>query len=288
MDLAYLAAFGCALCYGIGSLFQDISAKRSMTNAPDGPDARSMARVVVRLPYLIGTVVDGLGFILSLVALDRLPLFAVQAISAASIGVVVVGSPFVGSPRATRFQWILLAVLGTGLVALAATAQPEHAATVSTVFVVVMWVGVAVAAGVGWWLSTRGTGNGIAGVMGALSGVSFGGMSICARALEADRGLVSMATDPLTGALVLYGTIGLVVFAGALQRGTVTVALSTQYVTQTVFPAIVGLLVLGDRSRPGQAPIAAMGFVLATVAAIGLSMVSPGGDRRPPVEPTGR
>ena len=288
MELAYLAAFGSALFYGIGSLLQDISAKRSVAKTPGVAGARSIARATMSLPYLLGTALDGVAWVLSLLALQRLPLFAVQAISAASIGIVVVGSPFVGSPRAGRFQWVLLAILGAGLVALAATAQPERAATVSTAFVVAMWVGVVTVSAVAWRLSSRGAGNGIAGVMGALSGVAFGGMSICARAMEADRGLVSMATDPLTGALLLYGVIGLVVFAGALQRGTVTVALSTQYVTQTLLPAIIGLLVLGDRSRPGQAPVAIIGFVLATVAAIGLSMVSPRGDRRTPVEPTGR
>ncbi len=40
---------------------------------------------------------------------------------------------------------------------------------------------------------------------------------------------------------------------------------------ETVAPALVGLLMLGDRPRPGWAWVAALGFVLAVAGALSLS-----------------
>lgn len=293
MELAYLAAFGCALCYGIGSLLQDLAAKRVAAEAASQPstdgsgfppgddagatvvDARSMVRVTTRLPYLFGIGLDGLGWGLSLLALMRIPLFAVEAIAAGSIGVVVVGARVTDGVRPNRRQWLMLTGLTAGLVSLAVTAQPANATRVSTAFDVAMWVGVGVTGLVAWRVMLRLTGDAAAGVLGALSGVAFGGTAICARALEADHGVMTVLTDPLAWAVLAYGPLGLVLFAGALQRGTVTVALSSQFATQTVVPALVGLLVLGDRSRPGQAPLAVAGFVVTTLAAVGLAWVTP-------------
>ena len=78
MALAYLAAFGCALCYGVGSILQDIAAKR--VEADSKLDARLLVRVTTQLPYVGGLGLDLVGWVLSLLALLRLPLFAVQAI----------------------------------------------------------------------------------------------------------------------------------------------------------------------------------------------------------------
>ncbi len=276
MELAYLAAFGCALSYGLGSLLQDVAAKRAISDRSGATGARAMVRVATQLPYIAGTALDGLGWGLSLLALTRLPLFAVEAISAASIGVVVIGERFMRTSQPNRRQWVMLATLGVGLLALAVSAQPEQATAVQAGFVLAMWAAVPLLVFAAWVLSAHTSGNLAAGLLGALGGVAFGGTAICARAIELHHGWWAVVSEPLTWAVVAYGALGLVLFAGALQRGTVTVALSCMYATQTVVPAIVGLLVLGDRSRPGQAGVAVVGFVLTTVAAVGLALVSPG------------
>jgi drug/metabolite transporter (DMT)-like permease len=272
MALAYLAAFGCALCYGVGSILQDIAAKR--VEADSKLDARLLVRVTTQLPYVGGLGLDLVGWVLSLLALLRLPLFAVQAISASSIGVVVVLSAAITKVRPGRRQVAILAVLGVGLVALAATAAPDRPKAVGGAFTVVMWIGVLLIAAAGAVVARTLTGDRAGAVLGALSGLAFGGTALCARALEAHVKISSLPLDPLSWALLVFGALGVSLYAAALQRGSVTVATACQYALDTSVPAVVGLAVLGDHARNGLAGVAAVGFLLTLGAAIALTLQS--------------
>ena len=79
MTLGLLAALAAAVGYGSGSVLQ-ASATRH----------RSGLRVLLQPLYLAGLVLDLLGWLLSLVALRSLPLFAVQSLLAGSLVVTVV------------------------------------------------------------------------------------------------------------------------------------------------------------------------------------------------------
>jgi hypothetical protein len=139
---------------------------------------------------------------------------------------------------------------------------------------VALLAGVPLVALLGWVARSRG-GDHAAGVLGTLSGLGFGGTAICARAVETDGSLTAILTDPLTIALLAYGALGLVLYAAALGKGSVTVATASQFSAETVVPAVVGLLVLGDRARNGLGAVAALGFVLTVGAAVALTVVSP-------------
>jgi hypothetical protein len=78
----------------------------------------------------------------SLIALHRLPLFAVQAIAASSIGVVVLISWGVTHQKPSRREGTLLLVLAVALIALAASAAPGDPKPVSWVFKLFIWLGV--------------------------------------------------------------------------------------------------------------------------------------------------
>ena len=67
----------------------------------------------------------------------------------------------------------------------------------------------------------------------------------------------------------------MVLFATALQRGSVTVTTAWLFTAETIAPAIVGMVALGDHSRPGMGAIALVAFVVTVGAAIGLTLVSP-------------
>ena len=273
MVLAYLAALGCALCYGLGSVLQSIGAKREA--AGDRLDPRVLARVAGQGPYLAGLALDALGWGLSLVALLRLPLFAVQAVVAASMGFVVLFSALIEKIRPTARQVWILVVLGIGLLGLAATAAPDKARAVSGGFAVAVWIGVALV-GIAGVVAPRVLGSSTASAtLGALAGLAFGGTALCARAVEADPGLGAMLTDPLSWAMVAYGVLGLSFYAAALQRGSVTVATACLYTAETLAPSVVGLVVLGDHARAGLAPLAAVSFLVTLVAAVLLTLVSP-------------
>jgi drug/metabolite transporter (DMT)-like permease len=264
VELAYLAALACAVCYGVGSILEDVAAKR--TSGVTG----AMTQPI----YMAGLWLDLVGWLLSLLALQRLPLFAVQAAVASSVAVTVLLAALVLHDAVNGCQIAALGILGAGLVLLAVSAAPDTPTAISGRTEAVLIGSVAVVALAGW--AARSTdGDRAAGALGAVSGLAFGGTAICARALEADNGLRAVVTDPLTLALLAYGALGLVLFAAALGRGSVTVATASQFAAETVVPAVVGLTVLGDHARNGLAPAAVTGFVLTVGAAVGLTLVSP-------------
>jgi hypothetical protein len=92
-------------------------------------------------------------------------------------------------------------------------------------------------------------------------------VAICARLLP-ELG-PAVLTAPVSYVLAVAGTVAFLVYSGAMQRGSATTATAAMVVTQTVVPAVAGLL-LGDRIRPGSGPLATAGFVLALVGAVGL------------------
>lgn len=272
MVFAYAAALLCAVCYGLASVLQSIGARR--VEASEAIDARSLARIATQLPYLIGLGLDGTAWLLSLLALAQLPLFVVQAMVAGAIGFTVLFAALFQHLRPTARQIAFIVVLALGLLGLALSGAPEEARRTSPAYAWGMWAGVIAIALIGALVAKKMRGDRAAAALGCLSGLAFGGTALCARALVADVS-ISDLRDPLLWGMLAYGALGLIFFASALQRGSVTVATAWLFTAETVVPSIIGLTILGDSARPGFALIAAISFVVTIVAAVGLTLVSP-------------
>lgn len=272
MSLAYFAAFATALCYGISAVLEDRAAKRMPVTGKSGK--RAAFRATVSVGYMAGMALSVVAWAFSLIALHRLPLFAVQAIAASSIGVVVLISWGVTHHKPSRREGVLLCVLAVALIALAASAAPGDPKPVSWVFKLFIWLGVlAVAfAAVG---ATKVSGARGSALLGAVSGLSDGGMALCARALH-HHTLAGLVTDPLALALIPFTIIGIVAFAASLQRGAVSVALACQQAVITVVPSVIGLLVLGDKARRGFGILTYVGFGVTVVVVLALTFVTSG------------
>ncbi len=281
--VAYLSAFGCAVCYGAGSVLQSVGARRLVTAG--ALDPRLLPRLARQLPYLIGLALDLVGWLLSLVAVRSLPLFAVQATLAGSAGVTAVLAAVFLRSRPGPAQLRALAALGVGLILLALTAQPAPPRPVGTIatIVIALFVPVLVAASAAAGRSLRGERAAV--VLGALSGLAFGGTALCARALDADHTFGAVLTDPLSWALLAYGLLGLSAFGAALQRGSVTLVTASQGAAETLIPAAMGFALLGDQVRPGCLPLAAIGFVVAVAAAVELAILTPPEQPSAPPQP---
>lgn len=267
--MACLAAFACAVCYGVGAVLQSIGARRTATAG--GLDPRLLARLAMQAPYLIGMALDLVGWLLSLVAVRTLPLFAVQAILAASVGVTAVLARVFLRVRLQRAQVCMLVVLGLGVVLLAVTAAPGRPRPVGSLSAALIALGVLPVAAACVWAGRALSGDRAVLALGGLSGLAFGGTALCARMVESDHTLVELVGDPLSWALLAYGAVGLTVFGAALQRGSVTLAMTGQATAETVAPAVVGLILLGDHARPGTGLIATAGFTLTILAAAWLA-----------------
>lgn len=267
MSLAYFAAFATALCYGISAVLEDRAAKLTPVTGKSGK--RAAFRATVSTGYLIGMALSVVAWAFSLIALHRLPLFAVQAISASSIGVVVLITWMVTGRKPTTREAVLLCVLAVALTALAASASPSDPKPVSWVFKLFIWIGVVgvACAAVG---ATRVPGARGSALLGAVSGLSDGGMALCARALH-HHSLTGLIFDPLAIALIPFTLIGIVAFAASLQRGAVSIALACQQAALTVVPSVIGLLLLGDKARHGFAVVTYACFVITVCAVVALT-----------------
>jgi len=269
--LAYLAALATALCYGLGSVLQSMGAKR--VQSKPGVSLGSLSRILRQGPYVLGLGLDGLGWLASLLALLRLPLFVVQAMVAGSIAFIVLFSALLEKAKPSGRQLAYVAVLCLGLLALAASGAPEVATRPPGYFVPAMAATACVLLFAGFVTPKLLSPVAASSVLGAVAGLAFGGAALCVRSLSSGI-KPSEILHPTLWILLAFGGMGMAFFATALQRGAVTVTTAWLFTAETIAPALIGMLLLGDRARPGLGFVAAASFVLTVAASVGLSLSS--------------
>jgi drug/metabolite transporter (DMT)-like permease len=255
--LALVGAFGAAVLYGAGTVLQAVGLRRSVPLTA----ATWRGRIVAGWPYGVGLALDAAGFLASVAALQSLPLFVVESAVASSVAVTAILSSIFLGGRLDRKTVLALVVVGIGLVALALCAVEGPARTITgsaAVVVLVIAIPVALLGMIGFRLPPD---RGVP-LLSVVAGLGFGGAGIAARTLPAAPPWWSVVSDPLAWALAVYGVIALAAFGSALQRGSVTLVAALTFGIETVVPAAVGLVWLGDRIRPGFAWLAVLGFVL--------------------------
>lgn len=256
-----LGGLAAALCYGAASVVQAFGVRQlSLVAAGES----WTVRLWTARWYGAGLALDGLGFLASVVALRTLPLFLVQALVASSLGITAVLAATFLSVSLNRQQIVALAVLAVGLTTLASSApeQPAQGLTGAGSWLllatVVPLVAVTAAAGHGQRQRQR-----TFMVLTVCAGLGFTGVAVAARALVVPESLWLVLREPTLWALVGFAAQSAICYALALSRGSVTVATAVALGTETVVAGVFGLLFLGDHTRPGWGPFAAIGFVLA-------------------------
>jgi hypothetical protein len=269
---SYLAAGAAAICYGVGSVLQAIGARRS---AQGRLELGLLVRLARELPYLAGLLLDLAGFALSIVALRSLPLFLVQSVVAANVGVTAVVAMLLLNARLRRQEIISLLMLMSGLTLLALAAKPGRADPLPEA---AQWALLATLPGlvaVAASAARRAT-RASAITLAAAAGAGFGAVGIAARALDPTRPWSHAVSTPGGWAIVGFGAFAVVTFAAALQRGSVTVVAAVMAGSETVIPSVVGFAALGDATRGGFGPlVTAAGF---TIALAGVFLLTPYAD----------
>ena len=265
--LALVAALSAALAFGVAAVLQGIATART----PDtgGVDPGLLLRLARQPLFLAALVLNLAGFGLHVAALQSLPLFLVQAVIAASVAVTAVLSVRVFRTPLTGRQWAAVTVACVGLALLTPSAESGEAVEATGTERVTLFAVVLGTAALGT-LAGRLTGAVGAAALGLCGGVGFGVVALAGRLLPS-LAPVDLLTEPLAYVLVLAGAVAFLLYSTAMQRGSVTTATAANVVTQTAVPAIVGVLLLGDRIRDGWVPVAVLGFVLALSGALGLA-----------------
>jgi drug/metabolite transporter (DMT)-like permease len=265
--LALLAALASALCYGVATALQ----ARGARAAPDAGtvDLRLLVRVLRQAPFVVGIALDVAGFAFQFAALRRLPVFLVQAAQAGNLAVTAVAAVALLGARLTAGQWsaVLAVCVGLSLLALSAGAQDPRPAGLGFRVALLACVGVLITLGIA---AGRAREPARSATLGLVAGLGFGLTALAIRSLPS-LAPGALLRDPASYALAGGGVLAFLFFTTGLQRGSVTAISAAVVVGETALPAMAGVLVLGDHTRPGFVPVAIVGFAMAIAGALVLA-----------------
>ncbi|MFE9439657.1 hypothetical protein ACFYO2_11690 [Streptomyces sp. NPDC006602] len=273
-----VCALGAAGCFGTATVLQAMAARAADTGG--GGEAALLLRAVRQWRYLAGLALDGLGFLLQVAALRSTPIYAVGAALASSLAVTaVVAARLLRVPLSGR-EWGAVGVVCAGLALLGVASGTEgdrggssaleYATLATAVAVLLLGLG-----------AGRLPERGRAAVLGLGAGLGFGVVEVAVRLVDS-LAPSELLASPATYALLLGGGAAFLSLTSAVQRGSVTTATAAMVIGETIGPAAVGVVWLGDRTREGLAWVAALGFLVAVVGALALARFGEAPRRTPP------
>ena len=237
--------------------------------------------VLARPRFLAGIGMDIATFLGLVVALQFIPIFAVQATLAGAIAMTALYARYFRDQRLRPVDRFAVGASMSGLALVAGSAGVEHKQAVAGHGTT---VAVLVAALVVLMVATLATTEVIAPWPPAvLAGLGLGGGSVCIRALHVSDGFApaGLLAEPLVYVLVGMAVTGVYNYARALQRGDVATVTALYMVVQVVVPGMVGITLLDDTVRPGFTPMLVLGLTLVIAGTVLLARRRPE-KRRPP------
>ena len=252
-------------------MLQAAAARSVEAGSNSGVDALLLLRAARQWRYLAGVGLDGLGFLLQVAALRLVPIYVVAAALAASIAVTGIVAAWVLSAQLSSTEWTAVGVVCVSLAVLALAAGPGHFRHAP--------------AGLGWALLGVVAALFIAGAaagrlpdrtraltLGLGAGSGFGVVEVGVRLIDAiDPTKRAFYTNPALYAAAAGGAAGFLLLTSALHRGSVTTAVAGMVVGETIAPAFVGAVWLGDRAREGLGWVVIVGFLVAVAGTLFLA-----------------
>ncbi|WP_123992833.1 MULTISPECIES: hypothetical protein [unclassified Streptomyces] len=268
-----VCALGASVCFGTATVLQAMAARAADA---DGGDREGTAfavtlflRAVRQWRYLAGLALDGLGFLLQIAALRSVPIYAVGAALASSLAVTAVVSARLLRVRLSGSEWGAVGVVcaGMALLGIASGTEGDQAGPAALKYVM---LGTALAVLALALLGGRLPERGRALTLGLGAGFGFGVVEVAVRLIDS-LAPSELLANPATYALLVGGAAAFLSLTSALQRGSVTAATAGMVIGETIGPALVGVVWLGDRTREGLAWVAVLGFAVAVAGALALA-----------------
>jgi drug/metabolite transporter (DMT)-like permease len=268
---ALLACFG----YGTASVLQAYGARKEAAAVAEAgaPSLRTTIAAALTPAFLCGLVLDGLGFVGSVVSARLIPLFLAQTIMSANLVVTAVLGVLVLRVRLHARDWTAIAVVVVSLCLLAASAghTGEGPSSPALHWGVLIASVVFLAVGLGMVQLLRAR---AAIPAGLVAGLLFGAMAIAVRivaGLDPFRLGVVLA-DPAAWTVLIAGVGGFYLFTVAPQLGSVNGAAAALVAGETVVPGIAGIVLLGDTTAPGLGWLMVVAFIGAVVGAVAVAI----------------
>ncbi|MEU1407033.1 DMT family transporter [Streptomyces sp. NPDC005728] len=262
-----VCALAAAVCFGTATVLQAVAAREAGTGG--GGEAALLLRALRQWRYLAGLALDGLGFVFQIAALRSIPIYAVSAALASSLAVTAVVAARLLRVRLSGTEWGAVGVVCAGLAMLGLASGPEGEQEGSDALKWAM-LATALCMLVLALLGGRLSGRMRALVLGLGAGFGFGVVEVSVRLIDSLRP-ADLFTNPAAYALLIGGGAAFILLTSALQRGSVTTATAGLVIGETIGPAAVGVIWLGDRTKEGLAWLGVLGFAVAVAGALALA-----------------
>ncbi len=273
-DIAALLALGAAFFIAVGDVMHQRSA-HEVTDEPVG-HLELFTRLLRDRQWWLGSLVSAAGFALQAAALGLGSVLLVQAVLVTSLLFALPINARLTHHRVSRFQWTWAALLAVSVVVIVTVGNPTEGhsrASFETWTLVLAVLGPALVACV---IGARIFSGPVSAVLLAMvSGALWGLFAVLTKGVvdRLDDGIVALVKTPELYAWVLVAVAGTAWQQSSFRAGSLTASLPTMTVTEPVVGSVLGVVVLGEALRPGEAgwvtlsvAFAAMVFATAALA----------------------
>jgi drug/metabolite transporter (DMT)-like permease len=275
-DIAALLALAAAFFIAVGDVIHQRSA-HEVTDEPVGHLQLFLALLKDR-GWWLGSGVAAAGFALQAAALGLGSVLLVQALLVTSLLFALPFNARLSHRRVTRWEWVWAVLLAGAVAVIVTVGNPTEGASRASLD---SWIWVAAVLGPALALCVLGSrvwsGQISAMLMAVVSGALWGLFAVLTKAVvhrldvSSLAGVLELARTPELYAWAVVGIIGTSTQQASFRAGSLTASLPTMTVTEPMVACALGVVVLGEALRPGEAGwvtliAAVFVMVVATVA----------------------
>lgn len=276
-DIAALLALGAAFFIAVGDVIHQRSA-HEVTDEPVGHLQLFLSLLRDR-QWWLGSGVAAAGFALQAAALGLGSVLLVQAVLVTSLLFALPISARLSHRRVTRWEWVWAVLLAGSVVVIVTVGNPTEGQSRASLET---WLGVAVVLGPLLALCLAGaamwSGPTSAVLLAVVSGALWGLFAVLTKAVVGRLdvtsldGVLELLRTPELYAWALVGVAGTAMQQASFRAGALTASLPTMTVAEPIVGCVLGVVVLGETLRPGEAGwfslIAAVAAMVAATAAL--------------------
>jgi len=253
-DIAALFALGAAFFIAIGDVIHQRSA-HEVTDEPVSHVALFM-RLLRDGQWWLGSIVSAVGFGLQAAALGFGSVLLVQALLVTSLLFALPINARMTRRRVTRWEWTWAALVAAAIAVIVIVGNPtagHSRASLETWTAVIAVLGPALVlcvVGARIW-----SGPVSAVLLAVVSGALWGVFAVLTKGVvdRLDDGLWALLRTPELYAWALVAIAGTAWQQSSFRAGALTASLPTMTVTEPVVGSALGIVVLGETMRPGDA-----------------------------------
>lgn len=269
VDLAVVLALGAAVFIAIGDVIHQRQA-HEVTDEPVG-HLELFTRLLRDRQWWLGSFVAAAGFGLQAAALGLGSVLLVQALLVTSLLFALPINARLSHRRVTRWQWVWAVLLAASVAVIVTVGNPtagQSRASWET------WTAVVVVLGPALVLCVIGAnlwkGPVSAVLLALVSGALWGLFAVLTKGVvdRLDDGLEAVLRTPELYVWAAVAVAGTAWQQASFRAGSLTASLPTMTVAEPVVASVLGVVVLGEMLRPGEAGL------LTLIIAVGAMVIS--------------